>query len=69
MNIFLNSIHFRAQKKREADGITAPGLSRVGFQTRTTRLPDESRPSGKHRRKCRNQGKGSDQCDEHRLLQ
>ena len=44
MNIFLNSIHFRAQKKREADGITPPGLSRVGFQMRTTRLPDESRP-------------------------
>lgn len=45
MNIFLNSIHFRAQKrKREADDIIAAGLSRVGFQTRTTRLPDESRP-------------------------
>lgn len=44
MNIFLNSIHFRAQKEREADDITAAGLSRVGFQTRTTRLPDELRP-------------------------
>ena len=31
-------------KKREADSIIAAGLSRVGFQTRTTRLPDESRP-------------------------
>lgn len=31
-------------KKREADSITAAGLSRVGFRTRTTRLPDESRP-------------------------
>lgn len=45
MNIFLNSIHFRAQKrKREADSIIAAGLSRVGFQMRTTRLPDELRP-------------------------
>lgn len=44
MNIFLNSIHFRAQKEREADSIIAAGLSRVGFQTRTTRLPDELRP-------------------------
>lgn len=44
MNIFLNSIHFRAQKERETDSIIAAGLSRVGFQTRTTRLPDESRP-------------------------
>lgn len=32
------------EKKREADSITAAGLSRVGFQTRITRLPDESRP-------------------------
>ena len=32
------------KKKREADGVIAAGLSRVGFQMRTTRLPDESRP-------------------------
>lgn len=44
MNIFLNSIHFRAQKERETDDIIAAGLSRVGLQTRTIRLPDESRP-------------------------
>lgn len=44
MNIFLNSIHLEHKKKREADSIIAAGLSRVGFQTRTTRLPDESRP-------------------------
>ena len=44
MNIFLNSIHFRTQKKERGHSIIAAGLSRVGFQTRTTRLPDESRP-------------------------
>lgn len=32
------------KKKREADSIIAAGHSRVGFQMRTTRLPDELRP-------------------------